>query len=216
MRTERRLIALMAVILLSAAVAQAQGAAQPKGAKPDAKGTTASAPSAAAQAKQANEDPEYTIGADDVLNINVWKEAELTRTVPVRPDGKISLPLLNDVQAVGLTPLQLAATITEGLKKFIADPQVTVTVSAVNSRRYYVLGEVGHTGSFPLLRGMTVLQALANAGSFTQFANLKGIYVLRNEDGKQVKHPFNYKEVIKGNHPEQNIELKPGDTIVVP
>jgi polysaccharide export outer membrane protein len=159
--------------------------------------------------------PDYVIGADDNLHISVWKEADLTTSLPVRPDGKISLPLLNDVQAAGLTPMQLAESITEKLKKYIADPRVTVVVTAMNSRRIYVLGEVLHTGAVPLLPNMTVLQALATAG-FTQFANLKGIYVLRTENGKQVKLPFNYKQVVKGADPRENIALKPGDTVVVP
>jgi polysaccharide export outer membrane protein len=159
--------------------------------------------------------PDYVIGADDNLHIAVWKEVDLTTSLPVRPDGKISLPLLNDVQAAGLTPMQLADSITEKLKKYIADPRVTVVVTAMNSRRIYVLGEVLHTGAVPLLPNMTVLQALATAG-FTQFANLKGIYVLRTENGRQVKLPFNYKQVVKGADPRQNIALKPGDTVVVP
>jgi len=111
--------------------------------------------------------------------------------------------------------MQLADSITEKLKKYIADPRVTVVVTAMNSRRIYVLGEVLHTGAVPLLPNMTVLQALATAG-FTQFANVKGIYVLRTENGKQVKLPFNYKQVVKGADPRQNIALKPGDTVVVP
>jgi len=164
----------------------------------------------------ATADPAYLIGAEDVLNISVWKEPEVTRTVPVRPDGKISLPLINDIQAAGLTPAQLSRLITEKLNKYLTDPQVTVIVTAINSRRIYILGEVGRSGAYQLLPNMTVLQALSGAGGFSQFANLKGIYVLREENGKQVKFPFNYKEVIKGDRPEQNIVLKPGDTIVVP
>ena len=164
----------------------------------------------------APEDPGYVIGADDILNISVWKEPEITRTVPVRPDGKISVPLINDVQAAGLTPMQLAMLITEKLKKYLADPEVTVIVTTINSRRIYIMGEVGRAGAFPLLPNMTVLQALSSAGGFSQFADLKKIYVLRNENGKQMKYPFNYKEVIKGQKVEQNILLKPGDTIVVP
>jgi len=162
-------------------------------------------------------DTAYKIGHQDVLRIDVWKEPEITRNgLPVRPDGKISLPLLNDVQAAGLSPLELSNVISEALKKFMNNPQVTVTVLDINSRRVYVTGEVSRPGTFPLLPNMTVLQALTTAGSFTQFARTKNIYVLRNEGGKQVKLPFNYKEVIKGNHPEQNIELRSGDTIVVP
>jgi len=161
-------------------------------------------------------DPSYKIGPQDVLRIDVWKEAEISRSVPVRPDGKISLPLLNDVQASGLTAMELANVITEGLKKFINSPQVTVSVFEINSRRVYVTGEVTRPGAFPLLPNMTVLQALTSAGGFTQFARTKKIYVLRSESGRQVKHPFNYNDVVKGNHQEDNIVLQPGDTIVVP
>ncbi len=164
----------------------------------------------------ATSDPNYVIGAQDVLDIDVWKEAELTRSVPVRPDGKISLPLLNDVQAAGLTPTQLSEEITTALKKFITDPQVTVIVAQINSQRVYILGEMTRPGAYPLLPGMTVLQALSSAGGFTPFANMKKIYVLRNEGGKQEKFPFNYKEVVKGKNAEQNIVLKAGDQIVVP
>jgi polysaccharide export outer membrane protein len=158
---------------------------------------------------------DYVLGADDDLHITVWKEPDLTVTVPVRPDGKISLPLINDVPAAGLTPMQLRDSITEKLKKYIADPRVTVVVTAMHSRRIFVTGEVTHTGTQSLLPNMTILQALAAAG-FTQFANLKGIYVLRMENGTQQKLPFNYREVVKGRHPEQNILLKAGDTVVVP
>jgi polysaccharide biosynthesis/export protein len=158
----------------------------------------------------------YRIGAQDVLRIDVWKEAEISRSVSVRPDGKISLPLLNDVQASGLTAMELANNITEGLKKFINSPQVTVSVSEINSRRVYVTGEVNSPGAYPLLPNMTVLQALTGARGFTQFAKMKNIYVLRTENGQQVKHPFNYKNVIKGINSEDNIALQPGDTIVVP
>jgi polysaccharide export outer membrane protein len=166
------------------------------------------APASVAQAS-------YKIGADDTLHVSVWKEPDLTATLPVRADGMISLPLLNDVQAAGLTPMQLATNITEKLKKYLADPRVTVVVTAMNSQRVYVLGEVLHTGAMNLLPDMTVLQALATAG-FTQFANTKGIYVLRTENGKQQKMPVNYKQLVKGDAMGQNIILKPGDTIVVP
>jgi polysaccharide export outer membrane protein len=159
--------------------------------------------------------PDYVIGADDTLHITVWKEPDMSATLPVRPDGKISLPLLDDVQAAGMTPMQLAASIKEKLKKYIADPRVTVVVTAMNSQRIFVAGEVNHPGAMALLPHMTMLQALSSAG-FTQFANIKGIYLLRTENGQQTKIPFNYKDVVKGNHSEQNIMLKPGDTIVVP
>ncbi len=158
---------------------------------------------------------DYIIGADDTLRITVWKEPDMNVTLPVRPDGKISIPLLEDVQAAGMTPMQLASSIKEKLKKYIADPRVTVVVTAMNSQRIFVLGEVIHTGAMPLLPHMTVLQALSSAG-FTQFANLKAIYLLRVQDGQQTKVKFNYKDAIKGRGAQQNIVLKPGDTIVVP
>ena len=169
----------------------------------------------AAPAKPAENSPDYVIGADDTLHISVWKEPDLSETLPVRPDGKISMPLLNDITAAGLTPLELKDSITEALKKYISDPRVTIVVTAMNSRRIFVTGEVTHSGPISLLPHMTVLQALAQAG-FTQFANPKAIYLLRIASGKQEKIPFNYKDVVKGNHPEKNIELQPGDTIVVP
>jgi polysaccharide export outer membrane protein len=168
------------------------------------------------QTSQAAVDPNYVIGPQDVLDVSVWKEVELSRVVPVRPDGKISLPLLNDVHAAGLTPAQLAAQITSGLNQFMTNPQVTVIVSQINSQRIYILGEIARAGAYNLLPGMTVLQALSNAGGFTPFSQVKDIYLLRQENGKQVKHPFNYKDVVSGKRTEQNIELKPGDTIVVP
>jgi polysaccharide biosynthesis/export protein len=158
---------------------------------------------------------DYVIGADDMLHISVWKEPDMTVTLPVRPDGKVSIPLLNDVQAAGMTPMQLAGSITEKLKKYIADPRVTVVVTAMNSQRIYVTGEVAHSGPMPLLPGMTVLQALSSAG-FTQFSNLKSIYLLRTQGGQQTKIPFKYKDAIKGKNTQTDLELKPGDTIVVP
>ena len=166
--------------------------------------------------KAATTDPKYVIGAQDVLDISVWKEPDVSRVVPVRPDGKISLPLLNDVQAAGLTPPQLAAQITDSLKKYVTNPQVTVIVTTINSQRVYILGEVTRPGAFPILPGMSVLQALSSAGGFTQYASVKKIFVRRFENGKEVKYPFNYKDVINGKNPEQDILLKAGDTIVVP
>jgi polysaccharide biosynthesis/export protein len=158
--------------------------------------------------------PTYVIGPDDTLYISVWKEPDLTETLPVRADGKISMPLLNDVQAAGLTPMQLGAALTEKLKKYVSDPRVTIVVTQMNSQRVYVTGEVLHPGAMNLTPNMTVLQALSSAG-FTQFANTKSIYVLRNEHGTETKLPVNYKKLVKGEG-GQNIGLKPGDTIVVP
>src|ERR1700681_4986969 len=164
----------------------------------------------------ATTDPDYKIGPQDMLRVDVWKEPDISRIVPVRPDGKITLPLVNDVQASGLTTTQLAAKIAEGLKKYITSPQVTVGVTEINSRRIFVTGEVAHPGASQLLPNMTVLQALSSAGGFTQFAREKKIYILRSESGRPVKHPFNYNDVVKGNRQEDNIVLQPGDTIVVP
>jgi len=157
----------------------------------------------------------YVIGPEDVLHIAVWREPDLTATLPVRPDGKISLPLLNDVQASGLTPQQLAGSLTEKLKKYVADPRVTVVVTQINSKRVYMVGEVFHPGPMPLIANMTVLQALSSAG-LNQFANTKRIYVLRTENGKQQKLPVNYRKLVKGEQIEQNYLLQPGDEIVVP
>jgi polysaccharide biosynthesis/export protein len=171
---------------------------------------------APASNKAATDDPNYVIGAQDVVDVSVWKEPDFTRTVPVRPDGKISLPLLNDVQASGLTPLQLAAEVTRSLNKFVTNPQVTVIVTQINSKRVYLLGEVARPGAYTMLPDMTILQALSNAGGFSQYANSKKIYVLREENGKEQKFFFNYKEVISGKRAEQNIRLQSGDTIVVP
>jgi len=161
-------------------------------------------------------DPTYKIGPQDMLRIDVWKEPDISRTIPVRPDGKISLPLLNDVQAAGRTATELGETIREGLTKYITNPQVTVSVTEINSRRVYCTGEVLKPGALNLLPNMTALQAISSCGGFTQFARIKGIYILRVESGKQVKHPFNYKDVVKGKRPEDDIQLQPGDVIVVP
>ncbi len=157
----------------------------------------------------------YIIGAEDVLQVTVWKEPTLSGTIPVRPDGMISLVLAGDMPAAGKTPMQLAAEITTKLKKYIQDPTVSVVVTAVNSQRIFLIGEVGHVGPVPLTAGMTPLQAIAAGGGLTPFANSKHIYILRGEQGKQQKIPFNYKGALKGDS-RQNITLLPGDTIVVP
>jgi polysaccharide export outer membrane protein len=167
-------------------------------------------------AKAATDDPNYSIAPEDVLTIDVWKEPEISRTVPVRRDGKISLPLLNDLQAAGLTPTQLGAEIVEKLRATIVHPQVTVIVAQMSGLRIYILGQVTRAGAYPLVPEMTVMQALSIAGGFTPYANLKKIYVMRSENGASKIFPMNYKEVVSGRKPQQNIPLKPGDTIVVP
>jgi len=162
-------------------------------------------------------DNTYIIGDDDVLSINVWKEAEVSRTVPVRSDGKISLPLAGEVQASGQTPLQLEKLLAAKLQSFISEPEVTVIVTEIKSQKFNILGMVNKAGTFPLTSSLTVLDAVALAGGFRDFAKQKSIYVLRkNPDGEESRLPFNYKEVIKGKNMAQNIRLQPGDTIVVP
>jgi polysaccharide biosynthesis/export protein len=204
---KRTWTAAVAALLWISSLALAQEAAP--AANNPAPGAAASAPAATPAAA------EYVIGPDDVLHVAVWKEADLTATLPVRPDGKISLPLLNDVQAAGMTPMQLASSLTEKLKKYLADPRVTVVVAQINSKRIYLVGEVARTGAMPMLPNMTVLQALSTAG-LTQFANTKKIYVMRTEDGKQLKMPVNYHKLVKGQEMDRNYVLRPGDTIVVP
>jgi polysaccharide export outer membrane protein len=145
----------------------------------------------------------------------VWKEPELSTTVAVRTDGMISILLLNDVPAVGLTPIELAAILREKLKKFVEDPRITVVVSQMTPQRIYIVGEVAHQGPMSLLPDMTVFQALATAG-LNQFANAKKIYVMRNVDSEQRKFLVNYKQLLKGQQMSQNIKLLPGDTVVVP
>jgi len=196
-----------AVSLLALTI-QAQ---QPSKDAPGRQGATSSATDATAKTPAGTE---YKIGPQDVLQIDVWKEPEITRTIPVRPDGKISLPLLNDVQASGLTAMQLAANIRESLGKYLTNPQVTVTVNQINSQRVFVTGEVAKSGAIPLLPGMTALQALSSSGGFTQFAKIKAIYILRVQNGKQEKIAYNYKDVLKGN--KEDVPMQPGDIIVVP
>ncbi len=156
------------------------------------------------------------IGNEDVLAISVWKEAELSRVIPVRTDGKISLPLIGELQASGKTPNQLQAEITQGLRSFMSEPEVTVIVQEIKSKRFNILGHVQKPGSYLLNPPTTLVDAIAIAGGFRDFAKIKRIYVLRDDGGKEIRLPFNYKQVIKGSHTDQNIELQPRDTIVVP
>jgi polysaccharide biosynthesis/export protein len=157
----------------------------------------------------------YVIGPDDSLQVTVWQEPSITGTFPVRPDGMISLVLVGDIQAAGLTPMHLAHDITVRLKKFIQDPVVSVVVAAVRSKRVYLVGEVLKAGPIELTAGMTPLQAIAEAGGLSPYANGKHIYILRGPQGKQTKIPFNYKLALKGDN-TQDVPLLAGDTIVVP
>jgi polysaccharide export outer membrane protein len=152
-----------------------------------------------------------------VLAINVWKEPEISRAVPVRLDGAISLPLVGEVHAAGRTPLQLEQEITKKLETYISEPQVTVIVQEMRSKRFNVLGQVARPGSYLLSNSTTVLDAIALAGGFRDFAKQKDIYVLRrNPDGSELRLPFNYKDVIKGKNTDQNVKLQPEDSVYVP
>jgi polysaccharide biosynthesis/export protein len=220
-RRARCLRAVQVLTLLAAvsggAFAQSDAATKP----------TAGAPAGSAAAdKQAGQNQEhqpvhsdssYVIGADDLLAINVWKEQEISRTVPVRSDGKISLPLVGELTAGGQTPLQLEQEIAKRLQSYISEPEVTVIVQDSKSRKINILGMVARPGSYLLTGSTTVLDAIAMAGGFKDFAKQKAIYVLRQgENGSEQRLPFNYKDVIKGKNTEQNIHLQPRDTVVVP
>jgi polysaccharide biosynthesis/export protein len=157
----------------------------------------------------------YIIGPSDVLSITVWKEPTLSSSLLVRPDGMISLPLLGDVRANGLTPLQLADQIASKLKKFVQDPNVSVVVSQIHSKIVYLLGEVGKKGPIEMTPGLTLLEAIGSAGGLTDYANAKKIYILRNDGGKNEKIPVKYKQALKGDR-SLDLVLKSGDTIVVP
>ena len=195
--------------------AQTDAGKSTSGTKPEVQATP-SDPNATGTAIRAHDDT-YVIGADDVLAINVWKEPEVSRTVPVRSDGKISVPLAGEVQASGQTPRQLEQELASKLQSFISEPEVTVIVAEVRSQKFNILGQVSKPGTYPLTNASTVLDAIAIAGGFRDFAKQKSIYVLRqNSDGGQSRLPFNYKEVIKGKNSAQNIKLQPRDTIVVP
>lgn len=159
--------------------------------------------------------PSYIISTEDNIQVTVWKEPNLSGSFPVRPDGKISLSLVGDLPAAGLTPMQLSASISSSLKKYIDDPNVTVTVLAVRVKQIFILGEVGHVGAIPITPEMTPLQAIASAGGLTPYANAKKVYILRSENGKEKKLPFNYKKALKDGD-QQGVSLQPGDTIVVP
>ncbi|HWB33584.1 MAG TPA: polysaccharide biosynthesis/export family protein [Acidobacteriaceae bacterium] len=172
------------------------------------------APQPAIQAGGPAESATYVIGPQDQIQVTVWKEPQLSGSLVVRPDGKISLPLLNDIQAAGYTPTQLSNNIAEQLKKFLTDPVVDVTVVAVNSKRVYMVGEIAHVGPIQIMPGMTVLQAIATAGGLTPYANAKKIYILRGDPAHQKQIRFDYNKAKKGDM--QGIVLEPGDTIVVP
>ena len=159
----------------------------------------------------------YVIGPEDVLNVVFWRNQEMSGDFVVRPDGQISMPLLNDVSAAGLTPEQLRDKVAKAASKFLeGDPSVTVVVKAINSRKVTITGMVQKPGAYPLMSPTTVLQLISVAGGLHEFADSKKILIVRTENGRQVSYKFNYKDVSQGKNLNQNIELKPGDSIIVP
>lgn len=159
---------------------------------------------------------QFRVGPGDILHVNVWKEPEVSGDVTVRPDGFISLPLIKDLRVDGLTPPEIKKAVTEKLKRVLADPNVTVVLKQINSKKIYVVGQVRKVGAMIMFAPMTVVQALSEAGGPNEYANTKAILVLRNQNGKQERFKFNYKDFVKGRDPAQNISLQPGDTVIVP
>jgi len=203
---ERVAVLLLGAVLVSSVWAQDA----PASTAPHSQGTSSDKPA------DKPHDNSFVIGNDDVLAINVWKEPDISRSIPVRSDGKISLPLVGEVQAAGLTPLKLEKDIAEKLKSYISEPEVTVMVQQVNSQKFNILGQVSKPGSYVIANSPTVLDAIALAGGFRDFAKRKSIYVLRHSPSGETRLPFNYKEVSEGRNMSQNVQLQPGDTIIVP
>jgi polysaccharide export outer membrane protein len=210
----RTLLAKAAAMMLGCVLLASSVCAQEAsgGGASQAKGSSAAAPNTPAKPH----DDSFVIGNDDVLAINVWKEPDISRSIPVRSDGKISLPLVGEVQAAGLTPLKLENDIAIKLKSYISEPEVTVMVQQVNSQKFNILGQVARPGSYVIANSPTVLDAIALAGGFRDFAKQKSIYILRQGSSGEARIRFNYKDVSQGKNMEQNIKLQPGDTIIVP
>lgn len=206
-----------AVLCAAQSGSQSQGAKQQQQQQSEKPAEPAAPSASPAEAPKAGAiaavDPKtFQIGAEDVIYVQVWREPDFSRQVMVRPDGKITMPLIGDIQATGITPDQLSTNITEALTKYLNNPQVFITVVQVNSKKYYITGEVNRPGAFPLVVPTRVLEALTNAGGFRDFANTKKIVVLRK--GQRLK--FNYNDVVKGKNLDQNIFIEPGDYIIVP
>jgi len=186
-----------------------------------ASSTTASAPAApiaaASTDSTTSQAASYVVGEADVLRVNVWKQPELSQAnVRVRPDGMVSLPLIGDVKVSGMTPVQIEARLVAGLKSYVNEPRVTVAVIEVASKMVYVTGEIARPGAYPLVGPVDILQLIAKAGGVTPYAHRKSMFVLRQVEGSKQKLSVNYNQIIRGKSPEQNINLQPGDTVVVP
>ena len=158
----------------------------------------------------------YVIGPEDVLSIVFWRDKDMSSEVVVRPDGRISLPLLNDLMAAGYTPDELRTVLIREASKYLEDANATVVVKEIHSRKVFVTGQVGKPGSYPLVGGLNVLQMIAHSGGLLEYADSKNIVIVRSEHGQEHRFKFNYKEVVKGKNVAQNIPLRPGDTIIVP
>jgi polysaccharide export outer membrane protein len=203
------------VIVLAAVIGIGQSTEQAGQVKP-APPQKPATPPPAVQQPSVPIPPDYVIGPDDQLSIVFWREKEMSGDVVVRPDGKISLPLLNDIQAAGLTPDQLREKLMQAASKYVEDTTVTVVVRQINSRKVFITGSVARPGPYSLTSSMTVLQLIAVAGGLGEWADQKNITIMRVENGRPTNHRFNYKEVVQGKNLKQNIELKPGDTVIVP
>jgi polysaccharide export outer membrane protein len=209
-------VGVLGLFLAAAIPMLAQTAPAGQQAHEDVAGTHSSAPVDAEATNKAHDDS-FIIGNEDVLAISVWKEPDLTKSIPVRSDGKISMPLIGEMQAAGRTPAQLEREIAGKLQNYITAPEVSVIVEKVNSKKFNILGEVTKPGSYSLTQASTIVDAIALAGGFRDFAKKSGVYVLRKGgDGKETKLSFNYKDFIKGKNPGQNIQIEPNDTIIVP
>ena len=201
----------LALVVLGQGVVRTQShPSSPAGSQPAAPAARSAPPAGAPT------EPGFTIGPEDVLGILFWRDQEMSCDVTVRPDGMISLPLLRDIKAAGLTPERLADGIQDAAREFITDASVTVVMRQINSRKVFITGEVAHPGAYPLASAMTVMQLIAVAGGLTEFAESKGVSIMRIENGQTTTFQFDYRDVARGKKREQNLVLKPGDTVVVP
>ena len=210
-----RFLWIACVMCLAWAAAPASAQAPPPSPSTQSTQPTSAAPVAAGPVVPAVP-PGYIIGPDDVLAVVYWKDKDMSTEARVRPDGRIALPLINEVHAAGLTPEELQKKITEESKKYMEDANITIVVREINSRKLFITGEVNKPGVYPLTSSTTVMQLISLAGGLREYANSKNITIMRNEGGKQISLKFNYKDVAAGKNLRQNIELKPGDTVVVP
>lgn len=215
MRTLRTVSTLVLCVFFAVPAVWAQPAGQPAG-RPAPAAAQKPATPAPTPPPGVTPPPGYVIGPEDVLAVLFWREKDLSVEVAVRPDGMITLPLVNDLKAAGLTPDQLRTAVTEAAGRFVEDPNVTIVVKQINSRKVFVTGQVAKPGTYPLMGPTTVLQMIATAGGLMDFAKGDRIVIMRDQGGKTETLKFNYKDVLKGKKLEQNVELRPGDTILVP